>query len=865
MLDKQEVKKKVSLTFLGTSHTRSVDLSLLTEVYSAIEKHAETHPEVATRLFDGVGCDGTEEHPTPGTYTFDFKNNTKTKRFKFIRQAAKRAIDFLTDIFELEEDHRIEESSGLYKNLVQFWDAMRFNKLRRKITGDGVDALVFEAQQYIQHIVKENNGVLPEEVVLQGFSRGADTCVRIANVLKYLNINVKLLLIDPVPGPGRRHDEHSFIIPDNVVSCQIVTMANEHHLGYKPQDRDSYVFEGSPEVKFNTLTGNHGAGIVRKPGRVIGSDESYRLVLDSLLKFNMNEGLLAEDHEITREYALVNNRFRSKDLTGLPNYTLHDGRDIKGKVTYSDVSSVMRGNNNDGILFHNNKVFYVNRAFECLEEIDVKNLSDDDKKLIDMLLGTFEHGDGKITVTDVELRKRVRKLVAPSSYKLLSAAERFKLFCDSFADFEKKCARRPVKSGSYYRRDALMNRANHVRDADLFLDEEHRSLFMELYPHVFAWYAGLNNDVAINQKVEQELQCLQTATPGFAKKLEEYLDISINDIIESDVVNPPMRILCTEKSSYGKKLRHDALASLRASIQNVVNRCRHRQLTDKVDIKLYKELAKSLVASNNMHEDDAVRFLADKIGAILIRKEGGFVYQEAQGIMKDPNQLLIDLRDELAEYSCNIGENHHKILLSFAKDLLEDDMPLEFSWEKYLAIRDNMIRLRAQLFDYDECHLDADAASPEEKAASKGLCDYLEKFYKESYGAKTVADKLIEKLRSYQAWSKLFSYFPSFFGWFDKERYETVDVLIEHLQDFNNRGKGDDLNIINEELKVKMQEIFKQSTEKRARFSGVSFMSSYLSNIITRGIFETELDSLSSMGVTLYDDESLSPGGNVNR
>lgn len=865
MIEKQEIKKKVSLTFLGTSHTRSVDVSLLTEVYSAIEKHAETHPEIATRLFDGVGCDGTAEHPTPGTYTFDFKKNTKTKRFKFIRQVAKKAIDFLKDAFVFEEDERVEETSGIYKSLVQFWDAMRLNKLRRKITGDGVDALVFEAQQYIQHIVSENNGVLPEEVVLQGFSRGADTCVRVANVLKYLNVKVKLFLIDPVPGPGRRHDEHSFTIPDNVESCHIVTMANEHHPVYTPQDRDSYVFEGDTKVKFNTLTGNHGAGIVRKPGRVVGSDESYRLVMDSLIKLNIEEGLLADGYEVMHEYGLVNNRFKVRSLDSRPNYTLIDAREIKGKILYKDVDYVMRGNSNDGILFRGDKIFYINREFECFEEIDKENLSSEDKKFLTKLLEVFAAGNDTATVVDEGIRKRIREIVAPKPYKPLSNVERFKLMCDSFADFEKKCARTSVKRGRYHRRAVLNNRESQIPDAELFLDEEHRSLFIKLYPKLFAWYAGINHDSVNIQDIQKELLHLQSNTPGFVKRLERYLNINVHDLLESDVIDPPKKFLCAEESAYGKRLRHSDLAYLRSSIQNVVNRCRHIPLQDKTDMRLYKELEKSLVVANNMLEGDAVKFLNDKILAISTSKFRGFVYQEVQGIIQDPNKLLIDLRDKLNQYYGSVGENNRKIIQFFAKDLLDNDIPLEFSWEKYLAIRDNMIKLRAQLADYDEKHLDVDTVSSDEAEASENLSEMLKDFYVESYGAKTVADKLIEKLRSYQIWSKLFSYFPSFFGWFDSKRYDLVNHLIDNLQDFNEQGYGDDLLIINEELNSKMKEVFNKSTEKRGMLSGVSLMGNYLSNILTRGIFDTEIESLSSMGVTPYGDENLSAGQSVGK
>ena len=183
---------------------------------------------------------------------------------------------------------------------------------------------------------------------------------------------------------------------------------------------------------------------------------------------------------------------------------------------------------------------------------------------------------------------------------------------------------------------------------------------------------------------------------------------------------------------------------LRGSTGHFLKPLTHK--SQNVDIKFYKELEKSLSVANSMSEKDAVEFLKGKITAISISKLGGFVCQEVQCIIQDPNQLLIGLRDKLREYSHGFDENHRKIMQSFAKELLEDEMPLEFSWEKYLVIRDSMIKLRAQLVDYDEKHLHVDADSYSEELGSESLAVDLEEFYKKNYGAKTVAEKLIEKL-----------------------------------------------------------------------------------------------------------------------
>ncbi|HVT62666.1 MAG TPA: hypothetical protein VHD33_04175, partial [Legionellaceae bacterium] len=230
-------KTVVSITCLGTMNHRSTHPSVLTTMHQEIERYAAKEgSHVAAWLIDGPGSVGTPEHPTPGTYIY-----AQGKK----QIASKEVISQQLNNFNSFLDNRY-----------------------RAITGEGVESSLLEASLYIEDIIKKNNGILPTQINLQGFSRGADTCVRIANILHRMHpsIKVNLFLIDPVPGPGRRDDPDSYTIPPNVNDCKVVLMLNEHRTFFQPQHRRRYRFTNpKTHVSFQHLVGRHGAGIATRP------------------------------------------------------------------------------------------------------------------------------------------------------------------------------------------------------------------------------------------------------------------------------------------------------------------------------------------------------------------------------------------------------------------------------------------------------------------------------------------------------------------------------------------------------------------------------------------------------------------------
>lgn len=269
-------KSKLSITFLGTGHHRDTHQSILVSAHNKINELAQQPDSpLAAWLIDGPGCEGTDENPTPGTYFY-------------------------------QHGQKIADPALAKEKLRQFQHGLK--QTYRLVTGEGIESSILEATTYIQEIIDQNEGELPTEVNLQGFSRGADSCVRLANIiyLLYPEIKVNLFLVDPVPGPGRQDDPESYYMPPNVNNCQITLMLDEHRPFYNPQHEERYIFTNpNTEVSFHYMAGRHGAGLATRENSVIMPRITQTLVQDSLLKFNIETGILPKDavnehwHKIT--------------------------------------------------------------------------------------------------------------------------------------------------------------------------------------------------------------------------------------------------------------------------------------------------------------------------------------------------------------------------------------------------------------------------------------------------------------------------------------------------------------------------------------------------------------------------------------
>ncbi|WED43862.1 DUF5621 domain-containing protein [Legionella cardiaca] len=274
----------VSFFFLGTAHHRATRQDVLTSFYDLIKKSGG-----ATHLFDGVGSSpqhlGTE-HPMPGRYVYDPTTDTKL----------------------IPRDESLTGVRELMK------------KLTGVTAGDGMDELLFEGIQYLENLIKNNHGVMPKTVNLHGYSRGADACVRLANLLDslYPDVEVNLFLIDHVPGPGRADDPASYTIPANVKRLQSTIMLHEYTPGFAPQDKVRYVFANptSTKASIQVYPGSHGTA-TRLTSNQKTNDVPI-LLHDSLLRFARETGSLPDDSAVpTLKVLTKGTAYEEREATSL--------------------------------------------------------------------------------------------------------------------------------------------------------------------------------------------------------------------------------------------------------------------------------------------------------------------------------------------------------------------------------------------------------------------------------------------------------------------------------------------------------------------------------------------------------------------
>ncbi|GAB4223547.1 MAG: hypothetical protein Tsb005_19010 [Gammaproteobacteria bacterium] len=214
----------VSLFFQGTGcHREDVDPQGKPLHNTITQLYAHTQG-TAKRLFDGVGsaprCKHSA-HPTPGTY-----------------------------VYVPERD--IKRVTTRLRGLTRWLGGL---------LGVGVDANVVEAYQYLQYLM--TRGQRPTVINLTGFSRGAYTALIVANLIAELwpDIEVNVCLFDTVPGPTRKKDIRTKLIPRNVKRCLMFLQQHEDGTAFEVMDASRLHVE-SPEtthVTYEVLPGCHGS------------------------------------------------------------------------------------------------------------------------------------------------------------------------------------------------------------------------------------------------------------------------------------------------------------------------------------------------------------------------------------------------------------------------------------------------------------------------------------------------------------------------------------------------------------------------------------------------------------------------------
>ncbi|ARG97392.1 DUF5621 domain-containing protein [Legionella micdadei] len=258
--------KTISFFFLGTACHRSAYQDVLTNFYDAASKHT------VSRLFDGVGSspvslsDVAESHPTPGRYVYDPENDKKIPLNEKITKG-------INDLMQ---------------------------RLQGQLAGEGMDELLFEAILFLEKQIRDNGGEMPDTINLHGYSRGADACMRLANLLDsmYPDVKVNMFLIDHVPGPGRADDPSSYTIPRNVRKFESVLMLHEYTPGFMPQDKNRYVITNPEETKVSikVYPGWHGKAMYLTPDEK--TNHVPRLLHDDFFRFSKETGSLPKNAKI---------------------------------------------------------------------------------------------------------------------------------------------------------------------------------------------------------------------------------------------------------------------------------------------------------------------------------------------------------------------------------------------------------------------------------------------------------------------------------------------------------------------------------------------------------------------------------------
>lgn len=663
------------MTFLGTGHHRDTHHSILVSSFNKINELAQKpNSSIAAWLLDGPGCEGTSDHPTPGTYFY-------------------------------EHGKKILNPEMAEEKLRQFQYAL--SQTYRLVTGEGIESSILEATTYLQEIIDNNNGVLPTEVNLQGFSRGADSCVRFANIiyLLYPDIKVNLFLIDPVPGPGRIDNPESYYMPPNIKHCEITLMLDEHRNLYQPQHRDRYVFTNqNTQAIFHYMAGRHGAGLATEEKSNKTPKISQTLVQDSLLKFNIDNGLLPKH---------TNNEYWHKRLSG-------------------------------GLL-------------------------------------TSE------------------KLEHP--YGSLSSIQRFGLLCSAMQTHKALAGRLVVKA--YPKRRIHKNREHYVLDADLFIDEEHRLLFKELFPAAFNWFFEKNALLSgqkspyTKQNVMADLQNIKDHSllkeTDFYKRL--LAKFKLSEIRTEQDIPEPQGLLRIESNRFLKPLVRDEISYLQFCLGLIVSEYHYRVPStwfgnwfpgqegavykDYASNKIELTIRTALQKSRSLPQEEAKELLKETIMNIKSHPNKGFFFREVSKIIPDSKKYVKSILKVLNRYQALLPPEYAD-LIDKTIQLMQKQMahPLKDDYQKREQIQVYLVSLSTAIYKLN-------AKLTSKNVLCQDLLDNLNQLSRPSYAEEMTIDSIIRDLESYKRRQIFLSYFPftQMLGIFSPQNIQLTNDMLNKLSE----------------------------------------------------------------------------------
>lgn len=240
-------------------------------------------------ITDGVGSKGTASKPMPGT--FDPFTRDKAAKGKS-PSWSQTPMQTLSDV-STGEGRFSPTGHGALRGMTS-----STGKTNAAITGHGWD-------DNIRHAIAVLSDVFPTlqgTINMIGWSRGAVTCLRMANWIKEFlgpGFRVNIFAVDPVAGldaGGRLHD--TYYVPDNVKNYVGILALDDMRGDFKPQDLSRLVIQNCmiTDLAMLPFPGVHNTAVVMKSAKL---GEVARMVRQLAYRFLTVCGTTFKDHEPT--------------------------------------------------------------------------------------------------------------------------------------------------------------------------------------------------------------------------------------------------------------------------------------------------------------------------------------------------------------------------------------------------------------------------------------------------------------------------------------------------------------------------------------------------------------------------------------
>lgn len=293
----------LTVAMLGTGQHRDSYQSVLTQLVKSID----VSEDQLVHLIDGPGATGkSKDHPMLGTYDFECHYDHQSKTLVKSKTPKK--------IF-------VSRSGSA-------------SKVGGLVAGEGYEDAIDEVVAMVEALVEA--GKFPIELNLTGFSRGADTMLRLSNVLNAMYkrdvVRVNIFALDPVPGTGRQASKKARVIPDNVQEYEAVLMRDERGALLRSQDKRHLTVQRPDvtRVTHHLYHGVHGDGNYfranpagsedRPKKRYEAMQDTPRLVWDDLWKFAERHGVRFRNNEF--------NYLEKQKVSGKSVYTEHGSKPL---------------------------------------------------------------------------------------------------------------------------------------------------------------------------------------------------------------------------------------------------------------------------------------------------------------------------------------------------------------------------------------------------------------------------------------------------------------------------------------------------------------------------------------------------------